>query len=423
MTPSSKNKSTLSRREALKSLLAISGVTTFSRLPLEWTPPHIEVGYLPAHAQASSIDVGSEIAVMATSSQGRKVVVFPTAATNLPTPIQYTVPDIPGIVNPHGVAYFDDTGALVSDFNNALILVVDLLTVSLTGIINIFPHIAGGTGTIAVSPDSTYALANGSFRNLIVIPAPFTSSSSFTIVPLPAEIASYQTQGIVFNTSGRAFVYHREGISVLDPPYTYVTFTIPVSFNDRSGAIAISPDGNKLLCVDWVTSNIYIFTAPFSAGSTPETLTITSPKLDTSTLLPIENSPDGPFKTTASASKAVGFAGINITPDGSKALVCSSTVSTPKVYAISAPFTSISTIEEIPLPVELTSSRGFEDIGINSEGQLAIITGGNGSGSSTGLPAAFIQAPFTAAGATVHVVDIVGGGRGAGAVRFKRPKV
>ena len=60
-----------------------------------------------------------------------------------------------------------------------------------------------------------------------VISAPFNASSTITPITLPGSIAGYQTQAIVFNSAGRAFVYNTAGISVLDPPYSSVAFTIP----------------------------------------------------------------------------------------------------------------------------------------------------------------------------------------------------
>jgi uncharacterized repeat protein (TIGR01451 family) len=65
----------------------------------------------------------------------------------------------------------------------------------------------------------------------------------------------------------------------------------------------------------------------------------------------------------------------------------------------------------------VAAGAGFEDVGISPDGQLAILTGN----SSGGVPAAFIRGPFTAAGARSFAVDILGGGRGAGAVRFLPP--
>ena len=48
------NQSTLSRRSALKALLATGSVAGLTTLPDRWQSPLIEVGMLPAHAQTSS---------------------------------------------------------------------------------------------------------------------------------------------------------------------------------------------------------------------------------------------------------------------------------------------------------------------------------------------------------------------------------
>lgn len=424
-----KAKQALSRRNALKTLAAAAGAMALSVVPDNWEKPVVEVGVLPAHAQASAAatptpvptpptgapPLGTFFAVMGTVSDGDQIVVFPTANTNLPNPEQKTVPGLPSGARPHGVAYFGDAGGLVSDFRNSRVFVVDLRTNSLVDTIT--PTAYNGTGTIAIAPGSGYALASGEFNKLSVIQSPFTASSTITTVSLPGRIPAYETQAIVFNTAGRAFVYHIQGISVLDPPYDTITFTISAPFNITGGAIAISPDGNTLLTTDWETPTIYIFKAPFSASSTPETLIVVT-NLETLDLSNTDSDePAGPSGgDSANPSQvAVGFVGIRIIPDNTKALVCSSTLSTPKVYALSAPFSGASTVEEIPLPGELTSGRGFEDIGLSYDGNLAIITGG----SDSGAPAAFIQAPFTAAGAKVFAVNIAGGGRGAGAVRFQ----
>lgn len=45
--------SKLSRREALKTLAALTGAATLATLPDQWSTPVIETGVLPAHAQTS----------------------------------------------------------------------------------------------------------------------------------------------------------------------------------------------------------------------------------------------------------------------------------------------------------------------------------------------------------------------------------
>jgi uncharacterized repeat protein (TIGR01451 family) len=96
-------------------------------------------------------------------------------------------------------------------------------------------------------------------------------------------------------------------------------------------------------------------------------------------------------------------------PDGNNVLVISSGQS--NLWAIQAPYSSSSTVETIPV-----TGGGFEDVGISADSQLAIIAGNGGGTAAT----PFVQAPFTAAGATVFTVNIAGG-RGNGAVRFLPP--
>jgi uncharacterized repeat protein (TIGR01451 family) len=322
-------------------------------------------------------------AIMGTAGAGNLAIVFPRPDQNLPSPTQNTVTGLPGNASPHGVSYFGSDRALISDFGNSRIFVVQISTNSLLATIDT-ASLYNGQGTIAVAPDLKTALAMGGSNNLAVIRAPFDASSQVTTIALPGTIASYQTEAIVFSPTGTAFVYHIAGISVLNPPYSSVAFTIPIT-NPSSGALAISPDGNSLLATELSSGVVRIFTAPYSAASTPASLVIGT----------------------------VGLDGIQASPDGTKAIVTA--VSTPKAWAISAPFNSASLVEELPLaPAVLADGRGFEDVGISADGQFAILTG-NGF---VGAPAAFIHGPFTAAGARSFAVNINGGGRGNGAVRF-----
>ena len=321
-------------------------------------------------------------AIMGTASGSGQAIVFPSPNVGLPNPTQIPVPGLPQGANPHGVSYFGSDNALVSDALNSRIFVIQISTASLLSTIPTGPY--NGGGTIGVAPGLTAALASCCTADLTVISAPFNASSTITTVALPGTIAIYQTEAIVFNAAGRAFVYHTAGISALDPPYTSVAFTIPVA-NGNSGAIAITPDGNTLLTTDLSSGTVNIFTAPFSASSVPVPLAI-------------------PGGTTLD--------GIFASPDGTKVLVVSAGAT--QLFAISAPYSGSSTVEQIPLSAVFAS---HEDIGIQADGQLAILTG-NASGN---MHTAFVQAPFTAAGATVFDVTIPNGGRGAGSVRFLPP--
>lgn len=322
-------------------------------------------------------------AILGAASASNRAVVFPDANT---PGTQNLVPGLPTNAQPHGVAYFGSDNALLSDFANSRVFVVQISTASLISTINTAPNYSG-TGTIAVAPNLTAALAMGSNTTLNVIQGPFSPSSTITQVTLPGLINGYQTEAIVFNNAGRAFVYHSSGISVLDAPYSSIAFTIPVAGNGNTGSIGISPDGNTLLTTDLNTANVRIFQAPFSAAST-------------STILAI---PGGS-----------GLDGIMVAPNGVRAIVVSAFAR--QAVAISAPFSTSSTVQNIPLPAD--GSNGFEDVGISADSQIAILTG-----NSTTDPAVFVKAPFGATSVTslVPVMGVANTARGAGAVRFLPP--
>ena len=328
--------------------------------------------------------VAQQPAILGATSASNRAVVFPDA--NTPAG-QNLVPGLPTNAQPHGVAYFGSDNALLSDFSNSRVFVAQISTASLLSTINTASAGYDGTGTIAVAPNLTAALAMGSSTSLKVIQGPFGPASAISSVAMPGQINGYQTEAIVFNNAGRAFVYHTTGISVLDAPYTAVAFTIPVAGNSSTGSIGISPDGNTLLTTDLSTNNVRIFQAPFSAAST-------------STILAI---PGG-----------VGLDGIMVAPDGTRAIVVSGF--TRQAAAIFAPFSSASTVQTIPLPTG--GSSGFEDVGISADSQLAILTG-----NSTADSAILIRAPFGATSATslVPIAGVSNPSRGNGAVRFLPP--
>jgi len=325
-----------------------------------------------------------EPAILVTASASNRAVIFP----NLNTPAtQSLVSGLPGGTQAHGVSYYGSDHALVAEIGGNRVHVVQVSTASLISTITTSPSY-NGSGTIAVAPDQSAALAVGNDSTLNVIHAPFGPASSITLVTLPGVLKVFQTQGIVFNNAGRAFIYHTMGISVLDPPYDTIAFTIPVAFNGFSGAIAISPDGNTLLTTFLTGNQVEIRHAPFSDTSTSTSLTV-----------PGGNALDG----------------IMVAPNGLKAIVVSS--GGRHVAAITAPFGSSSVVETIPLPAG--TGGGFEDVGISADSQFAILAGNGGSGTS---PPALIKAPFTTAGAVASDLPVMGvanPGRGNGAVRFR----
>lgn len=273
----------------------------------------------------------------------------------------------------HGVGFYGSDFALVSYFGASQMRNVQLSTANVLNTISTSGIGYNGQSTIAVAPSLSFAIA-ATGGSAYVFQAPFTAPTA-TSIALPGSVASYQTQAIAFNAASRAFIAHSGGVSVLDPPYTSIAFTIPGNFE----AIAISADGNTLMMTN-LDSNVSIITGPFSAGSTAVTLTIAG---------------------------SSGLDGISITPDGSRALVTQG-LGGNAIYSIAAPFTATSTVDTIALPAGLGS---FEDISISADGLYALMTGN--SGAAMGL----VRAPFTTAGATACALPVAGG-RGAGAVRF-----
>jgi uncharacterized repeat protein (TIGR01451 family) len=341
-------------------------------------------------------------AILGTATDGNSAIVFPTPGTGLPTPTQQSVTGFPSGATPHGVSYYGSDNALISDFNHSRVFVVKISTRAVIDTIDTSAAGYSGNGSIAVSPNLSYALASGDSSDpsyLYVIGAPFSALSPIQKVLLPGSVMSYQTQAIVFNTTGQAFVRNTAGISVLNPPYNSIEYTIPVSApssgSNYGGGLAITPNGNQLLTTQFA-NQVLVFTAPFSSASAPSTINLP-------------------------ATSELGADGIAITPDGSKALVCAAYRA--NIFSIYAPFSSTSAVDSLTIPSTF-QSRGFEDIGISADGQLAIATGNSPNDSGQSFPAAFIRAPFTTLGAIAYPVNIPNGGvggRGAGAVRFLPP--
>jgi DNA-binding beta-propeller fold protein YncE len=315
-------------------------------------------------------------ALLGTGEGSNQVVVFPQPNVGLPTPLEIPVTGISGFSQPHGLDFFGPDGALVA--GGAGVFVVKVSTHQVVSIIPTAPYY-DGSGSLAVAPSRAFALASGGTNQVTVIKAPFGPSSQITTVPLPGGVHEQTTQAIAFDPAGRAFIY-QSGISVLDPPYSAVSFTMPVP-TLNPGSIAITPDGSQVLAATDLSLAVAVFTAPFSPASVPALVSI----------------PTRP-------------GGILVVPDGSKALVSSG--NSGRLFAVSAPFTASSLVEEIPLlPAVFTASA---DVGISADGQIAVLAGGGGF---TTPDIAFVRAPFTAAGASVFDVQIPGG-RGNGAIRF-----
>ncbi len=368
--------------------LADQSNARYGRLGCVWLATVI-LSFLCLGISAHGQDPPQE-AILAALDTSNQIVIFPDPANQPNT--QILVQGLPTGARPQGVSYFASDRALVADFANSRIFVIEpstgtlLSTITTTGIFN-------GTGTVAVSPDRQSALVVGNNSTLGVIRAPFNASSAISTVTLPGQLDSYQTQAIVFDNAGRAFVNTRFGISVLDSPYTSIAFTMRHNvLLTATGALAISPDGNTLL-VTRFNNGMWIYNAPFSAETSPV----------------IRVFPSG---------VGIGLGGINITPDGNTAITAS-VGATSRAFFVQAPFNATSIFEDIPLPAD--NGGSFEDVGISADGKLAILTGNSFEPSQS---AVLIKAPFTAAEtqtSSLPVLNVANPGRGAGAVRFKPP--
>ena len=330
----------------------------------------------PAAAQlvASAIDPAGD----------RPLLIFPTPGLNLPSPTQIKIPTAESGLGTVPISVYSSRFALLAEPNGYQVGILDLQAGT---VVDLLPTPSySGLGTLAVAPSRAWALAMVG-DTLTVIHAPFTALSLIHTVAMPGSLDNFQTQAVTFNQSGRAFVYHAAGISVLDPPYASISFTIPAD-NFASGPIAISPDGETLMvATGYLGGPCMVFRAPYSASSTPEEV----------------------------FTPSVGITGLAIAPDGTFAVAAGYTL--PTVYVISAPFGASSTVETLPLPTVLSAGPGFEHATISAKSDLVVVTGG--SYGETTAPYAFIEPPFTAAGATVHGVSLIDGlDRGGGSAGF-----
>jgi hypothetical protein len=316
----------------------------------------------------------AQTAILGSTTAGAAYV-FPNVTFTGACPALTTTVPVTGITGqPHGVGYYGSDFALISDFGASRVFNVQISTHT---VLNTIPTGAAGyngQSSIAVAPNLQYALmAAGS--SLTVMQAPF-SAPTFTNLTLPGGVSSFQTQAIVFDATSRAYIAHSAGISVLDPPYTSIAFTMAGS---GLQGLAITPDANVLLATTLGTS-VLIYTGPFSAGTTSVTLPVTG---------------------------ASQLDGIVSTPNGARVLVVDAGGG-DRIFSIAAPYNATSVIDTIPIP---SGTGSLEDISVSADGNFALATGNNGGS------APLIRGPFTAAGATACAVPITGG-RGAGAVRF-----
>ena len=360
-------------------------------------------------------------AIIATTDDGNLALVLPDPGSLLPTPIVNGVTGLPVGARPHGVGYINDREALVADFfPTPQLFRVSTDTLSVLSTIPV-PLRTNGTGTVAVSPDGGYAIFAGSagtppVGQAVVIRAPFDSNSAQTPLSLPGAVRTFNTQAIAFAQNGRAFICHTAGVSVLDPPYSSIAFTIAVARPNGSNCVLRGDQQRLIVTNNQATGGLAVYDAPFSASSTAQ-------------LIP--------------APAGVGFlGGLGFSPDGTALLVAQivrptgSTADQARLFVLrEIPMPPFIAWTEIMLPDAIrgnacvgtsTLCPGFEDIAVNAAGDLALVTGNSVASTIGRAPLVAITSPFDDMNRVVHAVALGNPndsthGRGAGSVRFLPP--
>lgn len=353
-----------------------------------------------------------------TEGDGDRMFVIEGLLDDPPQPVVIEVQGLAG-ARPHGGAYIRSGRALISDFFRDGVFVVDTDTASTLSRIDT-AGLWNGTGSIRVSPDGRTALAFSWTRtNIAVLREPYMPGMPFGSLETGRNFSSFQTDGIVFADSGRAFVRSIDRIHLIDPPYTQLgpallAPTRPSSgTNFFSGALAISADGQRLLGTDLIDS-LDVYLAPHVNGQAP------------SRRIPLGFGAGGTSQ---------GADGIILTPDEQFAIVVNAFL--PQIAVVSDPFGADPQVQLLDLPAPLLNGcgaaetspcPGFEDLDISPDGSLIVVTGNsshlvNGVSNPTRgrAPLALVRRAgnqFTVEALRVGNSKDGSHGRGTGTVRF-----
>ena len=259
-------------------------------------------------------------------------------------------------------------------------------------------------GSIQSSPDgekiAVGGAGGGSLVELIsnfkgdLTPAPVTPPSTSasratralaaTIqkVPLPGPIQAFTTQAIAFDPmTSRAHVCNTAGVSVIDPPHTAVSFTVPLA---NCTGVATSPDGSVVAAVK-LTNQVFIYTGPLTAASTPQILTLTG-------------------------SPTARLEGLAFARDGSK--IITPALDTPDIFLVSPPYGSASTVKKVSLPGVV---GGWEDVAVSPDNSVVVGAGAPNPAGALDPNIPIGRFPF---GEGDFTTGSLPGGRGGGAARF-----
>ena len=374
-----------------------------------------------AFLAACPIAARAEPVIASTDGDGALVVVLPDAGNALPMPQFDLVGGFPVGARPHGAGYVSDTEALVADFGTPRLFRVSATLGTVLATIDV-PSRTNGNGTVAISPDGNAAIFAGNVgavpnqqSQVAVIRAPFIAGATQNALALPGNVRGFNTQAVAFDAAGRAFICHTAGVSVVDPPYSTVAFTMAATRPNGSNC-ALRRDGGRLVVTDNVGSvSLAIYDAPFTAASVP--LLVPAPA-GVGFLSALGPSPDGTALLVAQLDRPTGTV-----TERARLFIVRETIAPPGV-----------TWDEIALPAALqgnncvgtsTACPGFEDMAVNQAGTVAIVTG-NSVPANGRAPLLVVRNPFDDATRETFAVTVGDPasnthGRGAGSVRFLPP--
>ena len=154
------NSHPMARRELLKALIATGGVMALSGLPGQWVKPVVEIGYLPAHAQASPAPaVCTNVLAYVTNNNSNNVSVIDTATNTVVATVAVGTQPFGVAVNPAG------TRAYVTNNNSNNVSVIDTATNTVIATV----AVGNNPNGVAVNPAGTRVYVTNYFSDNVSV--------------------------------------------------------------------------------------------------------------------------------------------------------------------------------------------------------------------------------------------------------------
>ena len=260
MTPQDNKKSTLSRRQALKTIAAMTGAVTVTQLPSKWVSPVLTTGVLPAHAQTSP-----PINVVISNLQAEPLNANrPQGVTTFPVQFSFDYTDTSGTLTTGSTltAQFSSVpaGILPTEFitptdyevggdgsNGTLFFMVDFSLEQLKGFpesVTVTVQITNNNGNTSNQLQATYTnlfpeVDTLVISNLQAAPSLLEQPEGVTLVPVDFSVDYEDSAGTLLNgsTLNAFFISTPEGI---DPTELTTTTEYTLSGDGFSGTLNFS---------------------------------------------------------------------------------------------------------------------------------------------------------------------------------------